>query len=85
MLFVILLLAALAAIFLVQNAESVEVHFLFWTLSLSQALLVFFVLAIGMVLGWSLHAYAAYRHRHAISATATTTTSNREDHLSRRE
>lgn len=58
-----LLLAAVFAVFLVQNAASVELRFLSWSIALPQALVVFLVLAIGIVLGWSLHVYVAYRRR----------------------
>jgi uncharacterized integral membrane protein len=50
-----LILAGLALIFIIQNITVVEVRFLFWTLSMSRALLMFFILAIGMIVGWSLH------------------------------
>lgn len=47
-----LILSGLVVVFIVQNAMAVEVRFLFWTFALSQALLIFFVLAIGVVIGW---------------------------------
>ena len=58
-----LLIAALLAVFLVQNAASTELHFLVWSVAMPQALLVFLVLLIGVLLGWSLHAYVAFRRR----------------------
>ena len=57
----ILLLASLAVVFVAQNVAIVEIGFLFWKASLSSALLIFFTLMIGFVLGWSLHSYLAYR------------------------
>lgn len=60
-LILILILAGLAVIFITQNVAAVEVSFLFWSLSLSRALLIFFVLMIGIVLGWFLNSYFAYR------------------------
>jgi hypothetical protein len=39
----------------------VEVSFLFWSVSMSRALLIFFLLMIGFVLGWFLHGYLSYR------------------------
>lgn len=50
-----LALAGLAVIFIIQNVTVIDIRFLFWTLSMSRALLMFFVLAIGVVIGWSLH------------------------------
>jgi uncharacterized integral membrane protein len=57
----ILLLSSLAVVFIAQNASVVEVAFLFWRLSISAALLIFFTLMIGFILGWILHAYLAHR------------------------
>ncbi len=50
-----LIMAGLVVLFIVQNVTVVEVRFLFWTLSMSRALLMFFILAIGIVIGWSIH------------------------------
>lgn len=69
MLFILsLIVAALVSVFMVQNAGSVELHFLFWSTAMSLALLVFFVLAAGMLIGWTVHAYVAYRRRHRTAA-----------------
>ena len=57
----IIIMVSIAAIFLVQNVAAVEVTFLFWSISLSRALLIFFTLVIGFILGWSLHSYLSYR------------------------
>lgn len=57
----IIILVSIAAIFLVQNVAAVEVTFLFWSISMSRALLIFFTLIIGFILGWSLHGYLSYR------------------------
>jgi uncharacterized integral membrane protein len=45
-------LLLLVVIFIVQNAAVVEIQFLFWKLSMSRSLMIFFVLAIGIVIGW---------------------------------
>jgi lipopolysaccharide assembly protein A len=42
-------LAFLALIFLVQNVEVVKVTFLFWEISMSRAVLIFFSLLIGFI------------------------------------
>lgn len=60
-LILILVLASLAVVFIAQNVAVVEIGFLFWRASMSSALLIFFTLMIGFVLGWSLHSYLLYR------------------------
>ena len=49
------ILAGLALVFIVQNTTVMDLRFLFWTLSMSRALLMFLILAVGMILGWLLH------------------------------
>ena len=60
-LIVILTLVVLMLIFVVQNVAAVEVTFLAWTVTMSRALLMLLTLAIGVVLGWLLRSYTAYR------------------------
>ena len=60
-LILILIMASLVVIFITQNVVAVDVTFLFWSISLSRALLIFLVLVIGFVLGWFLHSYLTYR------------------------
>ena len=50
-----IILAGMAAVFIIQNAASVDMTFLFWTLSMSRALLMFLILSLGFILGWLLH------------------------------
>lgn len=57
----ILILSSMAVIFIAQNAAVVEIGFLSWTASISSALLIFFTLTLGFVLGWFLHSYLLYR------------------------
>ena len=52
-----IVLAGLAVLFIIQNVTVVEMKFLFWTLSMSRALMMFLILSIGIILGWSLHSY----------------------------
>ena len=47
-----LALSLLVVVFIVQNATVVEIQLLFWKFSMSRALMIFFVLAIGVVIGW---------------------------------
>lgn len=58
----ILSLTAIAALFVLQNTDVVELRFLFWSASMSRALLFVLILLIGMGLGWLLHSYFAFRH-----------------------
>ena len=60
-LILIFILASIAVIFIIQNVAVVEVSFLFWSVSMSRALLIIFLLMIGFVLGWFLHGYLSYR------------------------
>lgn len=57
----IIILVSIAVIFITQNVTVVEVNLLFWSISMSRALLIFFTLVIGFILGWSLHSYLSYR------------------------
>lgn len=60
-LLIILFLSSLAVLFIAQNSAVVEIGFLFWRASMSSALLIFFTLMIGFVLGWFIHGYFLYR------------------------
>ncbi|MBN1613590.1 MAG: LapA family protein [Deltaproteobacteria bacterium] len=53
--------ACLAAVFIVQNAAAVDVHFLIWRASLSLSLLIFFIVLFGFVIGWISHSLLSYR------------------------
>jgi putative membrane protein len=50
-----LILAGMAALFIIQNVTTMELTFLFWTLSMSRALLMILIMAVGVILGWLLH------------------------------
>lgn len=60
-LILLVVVACLAVIFIIQNVSAVTVSIFFWEISLSLALLIFFVLVIGFVIGWFLHSFLAYR------------------------
>lgn len=60
-LILVLIISGLVVIFITQNVAAVEVTFLFWSISLSRSLLIFFVLLIGFVLGWFMNSYMVYR------------------------
>jgi uncharacterized integral membrane protein len=55
------IVACLALVFTVQNVAAVTVSIFFWDISLSLALLIFFILAIGFIIGWFLRSFIAYR------------------------
>ena len=60
-LILMIIVACLALVFTVQNVAAVTVSIFFWDISLSLALLIFFLLAIGFIIGWFLHSFIAYR------------------------
>lgn len=57
----IVVLAGLSVLFIVQNVAIVEIRFLFWSLAISQSLLMFLLLSIGLFMGWFLHGYYKFR------------------------
>lgn len=62
----VLILAGLVVLFIIQNVAVVEVRFLFWTMQISKALLIFLLFAVGVIMGWALNGYLIYRQRKAI-------------------
>jgi len=60
-LILILILAGLILLFIIQNVAVVEIQFLFWSIQMSRSLLIFFLLAIGIIIGWFLHGYLRQR------------------------
>lgn len=60
-LILILVLSSVAVMFVAQNVAPVEIGFLAWQTSMSSALLIFFALMAGFILGWSMHAYLLHR------------------------
>jgi uncharacterized integral membrane protein len=57
----LLVLSSMALVFIIQNAAVVEIAFLSWRASMSSALLIFFSLLAGFVLGWLMHSYRLHR------------------------
>lgn len=62
----VLILAGLAVLFIIQNVAVMEIQFLFWSIQMSRSLIIFFLLASGIIIGWFLHSY--FNHRKAESA-----------------
>lgn len=58
-----LILAGLAVLFVIQNVAVVEVRFLLWGLPMTLSLLIFLLFAGGIIVGWLLHSYWAYRRK----------------------
>jgi len=46
-----LIFGIVMVIFIFQNIDVVEINFLFWSISISRALMIFLVLFIGIILG----------------------------------
>ena len=57
----ILILSGLAVLFIIQNVAVVEIQFLFWATQMPRSLLMFLLLAIGIIIGWFLHGYVKHR------------------------
>jgi len=60
-LILILVISGLAVLFIIQNVTVVEIQFLFWSVQMSRSLLLFILLAIGMIIGWVLRGYLQHR------------------------
>lgn len=60
----ILILLCLVLVFVIQNASLIEIHFLFWKFYMSRALLLFLLLAVGIIIGWVLNGYSRHRKKH---------------------
>jgi uncharacterized integral membrane protein len=58
-----LALLLLVVIFIVQNASVVDIKFLVWTISMSRSLMIFFVLAVGIVIGWITAGHLHRKHQ----------------------
>jgi uncharacterized integral membrane protein len=52
-----IVMAGMAVLFIIQNVTVVDLKFLFWTLSMSNALLMPLILSTGIIMGWLLHSY----------------------------
>ncbi len=58
---IIIFLASLIGLFVLQNIEQVQVSFLFWSISMSRAIMLFFVILMGIVIGWLLRGHFIHR------------------------
>jgi putative membrane protein len=60
----ILVLTGVAAIFIVQNADVVELRFFFWKVAMSRALMFVFLVLIGVAIGWFLRGHLLHKTEH---------------------
>jgi uncharacterized integral membrane protein len=58
------ILAGVMLVFIIQNATVINLSFLFWTLSMSGALLMLLILSVGIILGWLLYSFFSRRKSH---------------------
>ena len=56
-----LVLTCFLVLFITQNVEVVEIRFMFWQLSMSRSLLIFFLLTIGVLVGWLMNSLFTHR------------------------
>lgn len=56
---VLLIVAVPVLLFIVQNIQVTELRFLMWRIAMPHALLLIFVLAAGILIGWVLRALRA--------------------------
>ena len=52
-----LVLIILATVFLIQNTQVIQINVLFWTFSMSAAIMVVMLLVTGILIGWFLYGY----------------------------
>jgi len=57
----ILFLTGLVVLFIIQNVAVVEIQFLLWAVQIPRSLLMFLLLAVGVIIGWFLHSYIRHR------------------------
>ncbi len=78
-LFLGIILLILVVIFTLQNTEVIALNFLAWQFSISRALLLFLVLAIGIIVGWATSTLSERRHarKHAFEDHTRPSAANR--------
>jgi putative membrane protein len=63
-----LVLVGLMVIFIVQNVAVVEIRFLFWKVSMSRSIMIFLLLAVGIITGWILRSHFGSEKRQDTSS-----------------
>lgn len=59
----VIILACLVLVFVAQNIDIVSLKFFYWEIAMSRAVLIFFSLLIGFMIGWFLKSYLSYRKK----------------------
>ena len=62
-LIIILFLILVAALFLVQNTQVVDIRIIFWTYSMSVSIVIVLMLIVGILIGWFLRSYISYKNK----------------------
>lgn len=60
---IILVLAILLTVIVIQNSNAADVHLLFWKVSMSMIILIFFAALIGFIIGYLAHHFVMERKR----------------------
>jgi putative membrane protein len=58
-----ILVGVIVVIFVIQNGEVVDVSFLFWTLTVSRAVMVLVIFLVGTIFGWIGHSLGRRRRK----------------------
>lgn len=74
-----LALLGLTVLFTLQNTAVVDLRFFFWSLSMSRALMVYCVLAVGLVAGWMLASWSYHQKSRAREKSETSETKAEEE------
>lgn len=74
-----LILTGLTVLFVVQNVSVVEISFMFWSVAMSRALLIFFVMATGILIGWLMHGYFTHHRKQSEAEYDMKSRSNKLD------
>jgi|WetSurMetagenome_2_1015567.scaffolds.fasta_scaffold114467_3 hypothetical protein len=53
----ILILSGLTSLVIIRNVVAEEIQYKFWSIQISQSLLIFFLSVVGIIMGWFLHGY----------------------------
>ncbi|RKZ09609.1 DUF1049 domain-containing protein [Candidatus Fermentibacteria bacterium] len=60
---IVLILFILLTVVVIQNSNAADVHLLFWKISMSMIILIFFAALIGFVIGYLTHHFIMERKR----------------------
>ena len=60
---ILLVVLALIAVFVLQNTEVIQIRFLFWKATLSEAIVLLASLGVGFLSGWLIMTFRSRRHQ----------------------